>query len=560
MAGFHFLCFLIVLCCTQIVYVEAQKKSSCRFALDYECADFFLHQDHNIQLSGNEKDQYAVNQKTIDDYLSHVMKWEGQFAQPGIGYDAKSGYTYDGHPLNYTTGALYGDPHLFSAPSKESIHMSMLALALSGNKHALEFSGGFEKTMDLLHLKIKGYMQFNESYPGFGCFTPWVGFNSEKGTFEPIDSWTKPYYKVPSLDNGEWFWALYAIAHLLSTQYMDTYPILAKNYNGFVTCQKDSAKTIFYRGKGMVSATVYILDPKKSPTPDNYIHCDGYLDDPYEGETMTQLMYLFSAWDSDEERDLLWQTKRAMFQAINYTVPESFLSAEEIAAKKNVITVQKGFWFSTHEQWKTLLLPYLAKELPLVQKLFRNAEKARTYDAYISKLPGLQASINDVTDGSEEIPCYASACGIQSLAFQNIERRDLMTPYGSFGLFLHSPAVGFCWYNNMLSAPRMQSSYGSTEAINANSTEISPLTTWDSKITTVLAMLQGIGSINEKALRREKDAQYGTAYDRFVYIVNREHELLFGTEQDVLGDNIRFQIPNTHFNGNTLSDWDLTCA
>lgn len=219
-----------------------------------------------------------------------------------------------------------------------------------------------------------------------------------------------------------------------------------------------------------------------------------------------------------------------------------------------------SFWFSTHEQWKTLLLPYLSSDLPLVKKVFRNAEKARTRDAASSGLPGLLASINDVTNGSEDIPCYASACGIASLSFQAIERRDLMTPYGSFGLFLHAPAVGFCWYNNMLAGPRMQSSYGSTEAINANSTEISPLTTWDSKITTVLAMLQGIGALNEAALRHVRDVQYGTAYDRFVYVVNREHHLLFGELDQVLGDEVSFQVPQNHFNDHSLSDWELSCT
>jgi hypothetical protein len=205
-------------------------------------------------------------------------------------------------------------------------------------------------------------------------------------------------------------------------------------------------------------------------------------------------------------------------------------------------------------------LPYLSKELPLVKKVFLNAEKARTFDAFINKLPGLMASINDVTDGAEDIPTYASACGIESIAFEEILRRDLMTPYGSFGLFLQDPSVGLCWYNNMLRGPRMQSSFGSTEAINANSTEISPLTTWDSKITTVLAMLNGIGPITQRGLEMEKDAKYGTAYNRFVYIVDREHKLLFGSEEQVLGDNIPLKLPNAHFDYETLSDWDLDCA
>jgi hypothetical protein len=293
---------------------------TCRFATNYQCADFF-------------------NPKVVDEYMSHVMKWEGQFAQPGIGYDTKSGYTYDGHPLNYTTGGLYGEPHLFSAPSKESIHMGILALALDGNKHALEFTGGMAKTVEILQLKINGYMKFNETYPGYGCFTPWVDFDAKAGIFKPLQSWSTPYYKVPSLDNGEWFWSLYAISHILNTKYKHEYPTMTKQYNDFVQCQKNNAKTVFYRGNGDVSATTYILDATKAPTPDNYIHCDGYLDDPYEGETMTQLMYLFSNWDTEEERDFLWQKKRKMFQAVNYTVPDEFLPK---GAKNNLITVQKG--------------------------------------------------------------------------------------------------------------------------------------------------------------------------------------------------------------------------
>jgi hypothetical protein len=217
------------------------------------------------------------------------------------------------------------------------------------------------------------------------------------------------------------------------------------------------------------------------------------------------------------------------------------------------------FWFSTHEQWKLLLLPYQARELPLVQKVFLNAEKARVFDAYSSGIPGLMASINDVTDGSEDIPDYASACGIQSIAFEDILRRDLITPYGSFGLFLQDAKAGFCWYNNMLRGPRMQSSFGSTEAINVNGTEISPLTTWDSKITTVLAMLGGIGEINQRFLRAEKDPEFGTSFNRFVYIVNREHSLLFGSEKEVLGGEIPLMLPKDEVPTDQLKDWDLKC-
>lgn len=234
---------------------------------------------------------------------------------------------------------------------------------------------------------------------------------------------------------------------------------------------------------------------------------------------------------------------------------------------------QEGFWFSTHEQWKALLMPYFTPELDIVRRVFHSAEVVRTWDAVTSASPGLLASINDVTDGSEDIPDYISAAGIPGISFQSIDRRDVITPYGSYGLMLQNISVGLCWYNNMLQGPRMQSKFGSTEAINVNGTEISPLTTWDSKITTVLGMLGGVGPIVHKALLKEADVpathatvnnelpaagQFKSSYERFVYIVKREHELLFGTGP-LPGEHIPLQYPANAVPSDMLSDWELTC-
>ena len=41
--------------------------------------------------------------------------------------------------------------------------------------------------------------------------------------------------------------------------------------------------------------------------------------------------------------------------------------------------------------------------------------------------------------------------------------------------------------------------------MNANETEISLLTTWDAKITTVLAMFGGVGDIVAESLNHEQD-------------------------------------------------------
>ena len=96
---------------------------------------------------------------------------------------------------------------------------------------------------------------------------------------------------MPGLDNGEWFWSLYAVASALeAAPQTPRIKQLAQRYRNIVNCQKANAKTIFYRGNGDVSAVVNILDAFAEPSADNYKEESGYLNDPYEGETMTQLM------------------------------------------------------------------------------------------------------------------------------------------------------------------------------------------------------------------------------------------------------------------------------
>lgn len=124
-------------------------------------------------------------------------------------------------------------------------------------------------------------------------------------------------------------------------------------------------------------------------------------------------------------------------------------------------------------------------------------------------------------------------------------------------------------YNNMLSAPRMQSRYGSTEAINVNGTEISPLTTWDSKITTVLGMLGGVGHLVAEGLRSESDPLFAKklvqrdqdAYARFVSVVSREHSRVFGEGTGfVSGDHLPYLTPQHKVPTTELSDWEAPCG
>jgi hypothetical protein len=485
----------------------------CRFSKLYSCADF-------------------SNASIIDEYVASVMAAEGAgFHQPGIGFEPVTGYTYDGHPLNYTTGSLAGQPHLFSAPSKESLHVGMLAQAVAGNLNAQIFIGGADVAVDLLTRKMNAYDAFNNTFPGYGCFMPWVSVNSSG--LGPTSDWIG---RVPGLDNGEWAWALLAASVALGNAGES---VLASRYEAYFSCMARNAKTIFYMGGGNVSSVVNILNMSAPVTPSNYDrNTGGLLNDPYEGETLTVLLDLYAEWDTPQEREQLWITKRPLLQSVNYTMQDG-----------EPLTVQRGWWFSAHEQWKTMLLPYFDSNLTRV--IFENCEKARTLDAAVNGIPGLFASVNDVTAGSINIPDYIGATGIASIAFEQIQRRDVVTPYGAWALMLHNVSAGLCWYNNMLSAPRMQGPHGSTEAVAINGTEICPLTTWDSKITTVLALVGGVSALTRPALQAHPDSSGQTSYQRFVEVISREYGLAFPF---VSGGNAEYGLPTASV-PTALSPW-----
>lgn len=97
--------------------------------------------------------------------------------------------------------------------------------------------------------------------------------------------------------------------------------------------------------------------------------------------------------------------------------------------------------------------------------------------------------------------------------------------------------------------------YGSTESINVNGTLICPLVTWDSKITTVVAMLGGIASISEKFMKEDiQTVVNNTLYKRFEEVINREYLLKFPRLE---GEHIPFGLPNTVISHKHLKDFSL---
>lgn len=55
----------------------------------------------------------------------------------------------------------------------------------------------------------------------------------------------------------------------------------------------------------------------------------------------------------------MWTDKRNKLKSINY-----------ITSKLKQITVEKGWWFSAHEQWKHLFMPY--QDVPIYREIMEN--------------------------------------------------------------------------------------------------------------------------------------------------------------------------------------------
>jgi len=454
----------------------------------------------------------------VTDFYEMFFYWEGNFHSPGIGYDAATGLTFDGHGIDYTTGGLADPLHYWSAPSKESIHLMLLAQALEGNDYAQIFvspqnsSNAPAVALDLLTRKMNSYEKWNANYPGFGGYLPWIFIQPTGVT--PANGWED---KVPSLDNGELIWGVYAVIQVIGSLDIP----LAQRYRNYFNMLAQNAVMIFYNGNGQIRTVTQILNVTVSPFPGNYV--DGspgsYLDDPYEGELFAFFLDLYASWPDPNEKEKIWVYKRTKLQAVNYTTPDG------------PITVQRGWWFSSHEQWKYLELPYL--EVPLNKRVFLNGERARTWNSFINKVPGLYASVSNYTSGGP-VSQYISAVGIQQIAFQPIETTTLVTPYGAMPVILADFPTGLVWYFNMLVGSRMQGPYGSTESIATSGTAIAPVLTWDSKITTLCAMVGGVSEIVRAGLVQEQK------FYRFYDIVNREWGMVFPSLD---GENLPFQLP-----------------
>ena len=478
---------------------------------------FVVHSEPSCRFAHQYTTQQLITNATArQEYLKNVMYWEGKFHQDGVGLNVASGLTYDGHGLNFTTGEIFGDPHLFSAASKECIHVALLAKILSGDSLAQllisdDPTVARNTVVKILTNKITSYEKFNRTYPGFGGFQPWFSVNNS-GMYL-LKGWED---RIPALDNGELIWSITALIQALKGQGLDD---LLRRYQNYLDLLTKYITMIFYDGNGNVRAVTKIKDIYATPTPDNYKNEGGFLNDPYEGELFQFYLIFFGGLSSDDI-DLIWKRNIPNIVSIDYKTPAGN------------ITVERGWEYSSHEKWKFLQLPY--QDVKIIKRLFRNGEKARTWDSFLNRFPGMLAAVSDVST-DERIPGYIGY-GIPVLGTRKDVRRDVITGYSIYPLFLveNVGTTPLLWYDNYLKGPKMQNLYGATEAISINGTMISSLTTWDSKQTTVLAILGGIVDLNRQWMKEKG------VYDTFTSYVDGIWSDIF---KDIKGEEIPIMPP-----------------
>mmetsp|Transcript_29635 Transcript_29635/g.45797 ORF Transcript_29635/g.45797 Transcript_29635/m.45797 type:complete len:515 (-) Transcript_29635:296-1840(-) len=426
-----------------------------------------------------------------------VVEWESNFGN--IGYNHNNGMTFDGHELDYTTGELAPPLHYWSAASKESLHLYMAALALNNNTLAQQFfspsdpTQGSSVVLSILSQKLDTIDNFSAKYPGFSGFLPWF-YHQEEGGIIPADGWDN---QVPGLDNGEMIWGWYAVQVALEKMVNSSLEAgragerekerkreesqhLLFRIEKYLELMKKTVNMVFYNKNGYMRSVSLIHNTSLPPLSSSHyeLSCPSgvqcYLDDPYEGEMLVVFSDLYGEWEKEEEREVLWARKRKKLQKTEYIVPPSF-PVNHNNNNNITITVQKGWWFSSHEQWKYLALPYLSAS-STNKRVFLNGERARAINSVVNSLGALHASVTDVcsfqacgVDG-ETPPGYISNTGIPSISFNPDQNNAVVTPYGSFPLLLADPPTGLAWYLSSLQAIDMQNPYGSTESINISAT------------------------------------------------------------------------------------------
>ncbi len=462
-------------------------------------------------------------------FVTNVLAWEGQFHQPGVAYDDITGLTYDGHLIDFDTGELLGGPRNWSAPSKESLHIMLLAEAIAGNPRVQTFlspsdiSQAKDIAFDLLNKKMDTFEKFNREHPGFGGFLPWFLITSRG--MKPAEDWSK---RVPALDNGQMAWAMLAAANTLKKAgYLD---LAARYQNYFDELVKNMHMMFFDEKNEKIRGVTDIRDTQAKPFKGNYANPRNlYHLGNFEGEMFVMLWSLYGGADTDLV-EKMWNFKANTLKRIDFPTEEG------------EVTIRQGWRLSGHEEWPFLMLPYL--DDPLTKQIFRNIQIAKTAYSKEKGKSGLYASSHGtVSRNVSELP-YIDEVGIKGAndPRARVTETDKFAPYAAFPVIIEDEVAGTAWLLNMIKGPKMQGPYGFSESVNQNGREIGPILTHDGKMTIVQSLANGVPGLGSPDILRDALKRDGK-YEDFLKLINAMHKKVFGDIASLKGTQIPLALP-----------------
>lgn len=319
--------------------------------------------------------------------------------------------------------------------------------------------------------------------------------------------------------------------------------------------------------RGQVCAVVRLVPGTYTHASFQQYMCESTLcttTDPYDGELMTWFLY-FSGTLDVVEAAVLWDVKRPYLQAVNYTGSAvnaftrrpGLLNHEEKRIDNtsvSPITVQRGYFFSSDEQLKLLTLPY--RDVPIVDRVYSNAERVRTCNSMLTYSPGLFSGTFNITTPSMRTSTnltHVYGAGIPAVSFNKTQELDLICPGAAWPTILFDRKIGLAWYKNMLDGRGVQSYLGAVDATRRDGSAVSSIVSWRSKAPIMLALLGGITDLVREGLQR--DGVYG----EFIRITTREYQSVFDPGHNggasLVGENVTMCLPNAQVPHAAMQDY-----
>ncbi|MDP8216667.1 MAG: hypothetical protein P9L98_05060 [Candidatus Kaelpia imicola] len=185
----------------------------------------------------------------LDNFIQlELVPKEFIFFNHDIGLDEKTGLVYDHVRILVDSGKITQVGN-YSAPSKFSLQIPVL-LGVIQQKPGFENVGMKpEEARDILVSTLSTISDFIDTYPEYRGFIPWVEINFD-GNISPSDN------KIPSLDNGQFTWALVVLVSALEESNNDKECLLVRMAKDILKAQDysnfyDSDLGIVYGAVGL---------------------------------------------------------------------------------------------------------------------------------------------------------------------------------------------------------------------------------------------------------------------------------------------------------------------